>query len=468
MATLKPTSIPAKRLSATISGSSSSFTLQDIKKWPDNTGVAADLSASDFGTLAYGAFTNPERTKLELFAFDPSTIASASISFVYRGLPISGDYDSEVSSNKQVWLKNETVVLLGNDVPQLLAHYIDDVNDQTIAGVKTFSSYPVLPGSSPTTSTQAASKGYVDGVAIAGAPNADTSTKGIVEVATTAEALAGTATGGTGASLVVTPDVLQAILQGQASTFFTEDGTGADDTYTATVTPSLTAYTTGQAFRGKFTIANTGACTVNINSLGAKSIKKYVSGSSTKAELETGDIVANQTCFIVYDGTDFVLLNPSATMPTTALLSEMATFFSNTDITGAEAESLTDNSTLTAKHYHKKTAGGVVCGSGTQTIAHGLGVTPKRILIHAFNRSTQYTVISHGVFDGSTYSTAYVGVGLGGAMINNVNTAAIIYLPYDASGGTTAKATAAIDATNITLTWTNGLTSACLFWEAEL
>lgn len=52
-------------------------------------------------------------------------------------------------------------------------------------------------------STQLVSKGYVDGVAVAGASNSDESTKGIVELATTAEAAAGTSLGGTSARLVI-------------------------------------------------------------------------------------------------------------------------------------------------------------------------------------------------------------------------------------------------------------------------
>lgn len=53
-----------------------------------------------------------------------------------------------------------------------------------------------------------ASKEYVDGVALAGAPDADATTKGVVEAATLAEVRARTATGSTGAALAVTPDVL--------------------------------------------------------------------------------------------------------------------------------------------------------------------------------------------------------------------------------------------------------------------
>ena len=57
--------------------------------------------------------------------------------------------------------------------------------------------------------TQKAVKAYVDA---GGNVNASTTTKGIVELATSAEIDAGTATGGTGASLVVTADALKGSL----------------------------------------------------------------------------------------------------------------------------------------------------------------------------------------------------------------------------------------------------------------
>jgi hypothetical protein len=52
---------------------------------------------------------------------------------------------------------------------------------QTVAGVKTFSSSPVVPA--PTNGTDAANKTYVDSVAGGGAPDATTTTKGIVQLA---------------------------------------------------------------------------------------------------------------------------------------------------------------------------------------------------------------------------------------------------------------------------------------------
>jgi len=53
--------------------------------------------------------------------------------------------------------------------------------NETVAGVKTFSSSPIVP--TPSTSTQAANKSYVDGVATSGAPDASTSTKGLIQLA---------------------------------------------------------------------------------------------------------------------------------------------------------------------------------------------------------------------------------------------------------------------------------------------
>lgn len=87
--------------------------------------------------------------------------------------------------------------------------YTDDTfvaltGDQTVAGVKTFSSSPIVP--TPTTDMQVATKKYADDLAIAGAPDASTTVKGIVEEATNAEIVAGTGTGATGARLFVNPE----------------------------------------------------------------------------------------------------------------------------------------------------------------------------------------------------------------------------------------------------------------------
>jgi microcystin-dependent protein len=53
-------------------------------------------------------------------------------------------------------------------------------------------------------------KKYMDEISVAGAPDASTTTKGVLEVPTTSEVNAGTSVGGTGAKLAVTTDALLA------------------------------------------------------------------------------------------------------------------------------------------------------------------------------------------------------------------------------------------------------------------
>lgn len=81
---------------------------------------------------------------------------------------------------------------------------------------------------------------------------------------------------------------------------------GASDTYAITLSPVPTSYATGMQVIFKANTVNTGAATLNVNSLGAKTIVKNVSTT-----LEDGDIQASQICTVVYDGTNFVLQNPT-------------------------------------------------------------------------------------------------------------------------------------------------------------
>ncbi len=74
------------------------------------------------------------------------------------------------------------------------------------------------------------------------------------------------------------------------------------NTYVATII-GITALTEGFTVRIKFTNANTGASTLNINSLGAKAIVK-----SNGASLSSGNIKAGQICNLAYTGSNFQLL----------------------------------------------------------------------------------------------------------------------------------------------------------------
>lgn len=99
-----------------------------------------------------------------------------------------------------------------SDAPQLFNEYPAKSNAETITGVWTYDVFPKMltTTSSPTTNDQFATKYYADSLTYAGAPDANTTVKGIVEEATNAEFIAGTGTGGTGARLFVSPGSIAA------------------------------------------------------------------------------------------------------------------------------------------------------------------------------------------------------------------------------------------------------------------
>ena len=96
--------------------------------------------------------------------------------------------------------------------------------------------------------------------------------------------------------------------QVQGNTFAMLGAVSGADTITATASPPITAYATGQTFRFVSAGANTGAVTLNINALGAKAVTK----TGTTA-LAAGDIPSGAVVEVVYDGTQFQMLGLAST-----------------------------------------------------------------------------------------------------------------------------------------------------------
>lgn len=72
----------------------------------------------------------------------------------------------------------------------------------------------------------------------------------------------------------------------------------------------VTAYVEHSVFKFKANFENTAAATLNVNSLGAKTIKK--NGSS---DLDPGDIKSGQVVTVIYDGTNMQMLSPVSNPP---------------------------------------------------------------------------------------------------------------------------------------------------------
>jgi len=257
-------SIPDKRLSASILATDMSFRVSNILGWDGDA-----LEAADFGSLHYVAFRNSSNTQIEFMEIDPTTIASTSITINKRGLQLNAtDLTTEVTANKYLWVKGDTIVSFGTNPPQL---------------------YQYL-------------KEYIDGIAIAGSPDASTTAKGLVEEATQAELRARTAAGSTAARLAVNPSILPNVL---IQDYVIDTGTA--DAYAIAPTPAIVAYVTGQRFTFKATNDNTGASTIAVNGLASPKTIKKADGAT---DLDAGDIQNGQIVEVEYDGTNFQLMSP--------------------------------------------------------------------------------------------------------------------------------------------------------------
>lgn len=152
-------------------------------------------------------------------------------------------------------------------------------------------------------------------------------------------------------------------IQNQTQRRFSAGGTA--DAITGTLTPAIASYTAGLRVTATPPGANTvTGPTLNLNSLGAKTIKKRDSGGA-KVALAAGDCNASGPFDFEYDGTDFILLNPLAAAVTVKQIQPIsASVGSNALTISASALSLDFRSTT--------------LGSGTVTTVSG---TPANLVI---------------------------------------------------------------------------------------
>lgn len=160
---------------------------------------------------------------------------------------------------------------------------------------------------------------------------------------------------------------------GSTNTYITAAGA---DTITGTVTPTLTAYTTGQQFSFVAAGTNTTAVTLNIDGVGAKAVTR----AGTTA-LAAGDILIGQVALVEYDGTQFQLLDPNAftNLRVSGTLTYGGVTLTNAvtgtgkmvlDTTPTIATPALTNPTVTA---YLETAPAIVNSSTTQTISLASG-----------------------------------------------------------------------------------------------
>jgi hypothetical protein len=114
--------------------------------------------------------------------------------------------------------------------------------------------------------------------------------------------------GHTGVASATTRTMYATSAQVQDGVFTYLTSVSGTNTLTATASVLMNAYVAGQVFYFLAPNANTGAVTININSIGAKSIYKEAS-----VDLVNDDIIAGSIVTIIYDGTNFQLASSSGT-----------------------------------------------------------------------------------------------------------------------------------------------------------
>ena len=130
----------------------------------------------------------------------------------------------------------------------------------------------------------------------------------------------------------------------------TAGGTANAKTLTYSVAPA--ALYTGQKFAFIANTANSATCTLNINSLGAVTIKKDVAGVLTA--LSSGDMPAGQYVEVTYNGADFVWTNWQGPTDTVTLGANSFTAVQTIAIADAVTNTVTD--TLKLAHSTSGTA----------------------------------------------------------------------------------------------------------------
>lgn len=144
---------------------------------------------------------------------------------------------------------------------------------------------------------------------------------------------------------------------------------GASDTYAATLSPAITGYVTGTHYRFKANTANTGAATINFNSVGAATIVKVAGGITTT--LANNDIRVGQWVDLVYDGTNMQMQSTLGNAPTASITGTdtQVLFFDGANNPAGDAgmtySKTTDMLTVNGSYYTASTGSCLMSGNGS-------------------------------------------------------------------------------------------------------
>lgn len=158
-------------LRGVLSANGTSFT---VLSFTDHKGTP--LTYADFGGTFVVVVEQGEKIELMLInGITQNSDDTATLSIATTGRHLDGKYPYTGYASGLSFTTGASVIV-SND-PYTLSRFAQGTIAQSISAIWTFITSPIVP--TPTSGTEAANKAYVDGIAIAGSPDASASTKGI-------------------------------------------------------------------------------------------------------------------------------------------------------------------------------------------------------------------------------------------------------------------------------------------------
>lgn len=317
------------------------------------------------------------------------TVSSTAVSSLSRGISYANG-TTTVSANQFSHRRGANVKITDFPIIQILKAQAN--GEDTYPNLLQYANTVNITGASATTTI--ATKAYVDSVSIAGASDANTTTKGIVEIATATETASSTALGGTGATLVI-PASNATSTYNSATAGLKAVVTQNNGTIDANFIATSSAYTWSgnNTFSGTNTFSNTNTFT-----------STTTLATTTRTGLSVGGNIAN-----LFTAGEAITLSGSPIPVTFATSSRMfivdgdvasTTAFSgfavSSSASGGNVYVQTDGivngfTGLTAgsKYYVSDTAGTLATTPGTFEVYVGMAASSTAIIIDR-NQSWQY------------------------------------------------------------------------------